>query len=339
MRRIKIEDAVGMVLAHDITRIVPGKFKGVGFKKGHVIREEDIQSFLELGKQHLYVFDLPPNHIHEDDAAIRIAKAICSDAVEWTKPSEGKSSITSKQDGLLKINTAGLLKINNIGEIIVSTLRNNNPCKKNQVVAATRIIPLSIPDQQIGILEKYAMENDPIINILPFRKLSVGAIVTGTEIYKEIITDEFDRYMGNKIRKSGCELKKKILVPDDTGQIAWAVNELIGLGCDLIITTGGLSVDPDDVTKSGIMQAGAKLIKYGAPVLPGAMFLYAVLGETPILGLSACVYYHPITIFDIIFPRILAGDKITADEIAGMGHGGLCMNCAECRFPVCSFGR
>jgi len=339
MKKVRVEDAVGMVLPHDITRIIPGKFKGVGFKKGHVIREKDIPELLKLGKQNIYVLHLSAAHVHEDAAALRIARAVSGRNLRWTEPKEGKSGLLSEIDGLLKIDVKGLLQINRIGGIIISTLKNNFPCKAGQTVAATRIIPLIIASKKIERLEALGAKFSPLIQVLPFRKLKVGAVVTGSELYDGLIKDEFDRYVGTKIGTYGSQVVRKILLPDDPGRIADAVRELAGERCDLIVTTGGLSVDPDDVTRIGIQRAGAKIDYYGTPILPGAMFLYAHLDWTPIMGLPACVYYHGTTVFDLMLPRILADDAPTAVEIAAMGHGGLCMNCRECRYPVCPFGK
>jgi len=339
MKKVKVENAVGMVLAHDMTRIIPGKFKGVGFKKGYIVQEEDVSELLKLGKKHLYVLNLSANHLHEDDAALRIARAICGKLLHWTDPSEGKSNIISEADGIVKVDRAALLKINKLGKIIVSTLKNNFPVQKDQIVAATRIIPLTLNVKKIERLENVAKKQHPVISIKPYRQLNVGAVVTGSEIYDGIIRDEFDKYVGKKVSAYGSRIVKKILVPDKVAAIAKAVSELMDLGCDLILTTGGLSVDPDDVTRQGVKKIGAEIVAYGAPVLPGAMFLYARLKGAPILGLPACVYYHESTIFDLIFPRVLAGDRISKNEIAEMGHGGLCLNCDRCQFPVCPFGK
>jgi hypothetical protein len=319
MKKVKVENAIGMVLAHDITRIIPGKFKGVGFKKGHIVQEKDIRELKKLGKNHIYVLNLSANKLHEDDAALRIAWAISGDQLHWTEPVEGKSSIISNVKGIVKVNPAVLLKINKLGQIIVSTVRNNFPCQEGQIIAATRIIPLTISTKKIERLELLVQNQHPVINVMPYRKLNVGAVVTGSEIYEGIIQDEFDKYVGKKVTDYGSRVLKKILTPDNPVAIGSAVAQLRDLGCDLILTTGGLSVDPD--------------------VLPGAMFLYAKLEGTPILGLPACVYYHESTIFDLTFPRVLAGDEITKNEIAQMGHGGLCLDCAKCQFPVCPFGK
>ena len=339
MKKIRVEDAVGTVLAHDMTRIVPGRFKGVGFKKGHVVTSADIPELHKIGKAHLYVLELSEDELHEDAAALRIAPAISGANLRWSAPSEGKSNIQCTCDGLLQVNAAGLREINKLGNLIVSTLKSGTPCRKGQTVAATRIIPLTIPRERIEALEALAAAAAPVLAVKPFRPLRFGAVVTGSELYDGLIKDEFDHYVGRKAVDYGCRYIRKILVPDDPERIAAAVGELLTLGCELILTTGGLSVDPDDVTRMGIRRAGAEIVSYGSPILPGAMFLYARLEGAVILGLPACVYYHPATVYDLMLPRVLAGETIDADTIADMGHGGLCLNCPECRFPVCPFGR
>lgn len=339
MKKINIEDAVGTVLAHDMTRIVRGKFKGVGFKKGHVVKKEDIPELLKIGKRSLYVLNLSKNQLHEDDAALRIASAVSGSRLEWTEPREGKINIISKVDGLFKVEIQNLLKVNKLGSIILATLKNNFPCKKGQIVASTRIIPLVIPAKKIEQLEKLIHQTEPILRVKQFKKMKVGAVVTGSEIYNGLIKDDFDPTIGRKIKNSGCDVVKKIIVSDDIESISNAVLELKDFGCELIVITGGLSVDPDDVTRQGVARAGAEISFYGSPVLPGAMFMYALLGNIPVLGLPACVFYFKQTVFDLILPRVLAGEIIFEEDIAQMGHGGLCMNCKVCHFPVCSFGR
>lgn len=339
MKKVNVEKAVGMILAHDLTRIIPGKFKGPGFRKGHVVRREDIPELLKIGKRHLYVLDYPSSHLHEDEAALRIASAVSGPGLRWTDPVEGKSNIVGSVDGLFKVNVPYLTRINKSANLIVSTLKNNFPVKKGQIVAATRIIPLTIIKTRIERLEKIAQSGKPVLQVLAYRKLKVGAVVTGSEIYQGLVPNEFDRYVGCKVQEYGSEVIETILVPDDSREIATAIGRLKDIGCELIIATGGLSVDPDDVTCQGVRRSGAKIVVYGSPILPGAMFLYARLDDIPILGLPACVYYHPATVFDLVLPRILAGETITKKEIAEMGHGGLCLNCKKCSFPVCPFGK
>ena len=339
MKQIKIEDAVGTILAHDMTRIIPGQFKGVGFKKGHCITKADLPELLKIGKHHVFVLELSDGELHEDDAALRIAPAISGANLEWTPPVEGKSNIRSQCSGLLKVNVEGLREINKIGDLIVSTLKTGTPVAKGKTVAATRIIPLTTKTERIERVEAIAAECAPILTVKPYKVMRFGAVVTGSEIYEGLIKDGFDQFVGAKAVQYGCEYIKKILTPDDPEKIAAAVTELRDLGCDLILTTGGLSVDPDDVTRMGVRQAEAELIAYGSPILPGAMFLYACLGDAVILGLPACVYYYPTTVYDLMLARVLVGEEITADTIADMGHGGLCQNCPECCYPNCSFGR
>jgi hypothetical protein len=339
MKTIPVEESIGTVLAHDITRIVPGQSKGAGFKKGHVVTEEDIPRLLEIGKRHLYVLDLPDSHLHENEAALLIARAISDNSIEYSQPHEGKSSLSAKQAGLLKIDPDALLKINRLDDIIVATIKTNQVCRAGQIVAGTRIIPLVIEKTAIERLEQIASQTGPVIRVLPFSRPKVGAVVTGSEIYDGLIADRFDDFVLPKLGALGCGLVKKIHTPDDAEAIAMALKELKSLGCGLIVTTGGLSVDPDDVTRQGVRQAGARTLFYGTPVLPGAMFLLADLDGVPVMGLPACVYYHPTTLFDLLLPRVLAGEAIDKDHIAAMGHGGLCLQCEKCRYPVCPFGK
>jgi len=317
MKKLKVEDAVGTVLAHDMTRIIRGKFKGVGFKKGYVIQKKDVPELLKIGKQTLYVLDLGNDQLHEDDAAKRIASAISDQDLEFSEPREGKINISTKHAGLLKINVDALLQVNKMESIIVATLKNNFPCKKGEIIAGTRIIPLTIPTENIEVLETLTKKTGTLLSVKPYKSLKIGAVVTGSEVFNGLITDDFGPSVGKKITDAGCTLVKKIIVPDEVTAISNAILELKKLGCEMIITTGGLSVDPDDVTRQGVIRTGATVTFYGSPVLPGAMLMVSRLADIPIISLPACVFYYKQTV----------------------GHGGLCMNCKVCHYPVCSFGR
>jgi molybdenum cofactor synthesis domain-containing protein len=339
MKQIRIEDAVGMALGHDVTQIIPGKFKGPRFRRGHLIREEDIPEFLKIGKEHVYVMELEVGTIHEDDAAVRLGRAFAGRSINIEGPSEGKVSFHSKINGILKINLPLLNRINLSRNVILSTLHRHTPCVPGMAVGATRIISLTAPEKQIEKVESWCRKNGSVIEILPYRTMNISVVVTGSEFFHGRTEDRFDARVGKKIAHFGSRVLKKRVVPDDIYQISKAVSELNGDEVDLILVTGGLSVDPDDVTRKGIQKAGTKIIFYGTPVLRGAMFLYGMLGDKPILGLPACVFHHNATLFDLIFPRILAGDTLTRREINLLGHGGFCLNCVSCHFPVCPFGK
>jgi len=339
MKKIKIEDAVGMILGHDVTQIIPGKYKGPRFKRGHLIRQGDIPEFLKIGKEHIYVMDLKPGIIHEDDAALRLGRAFAGRNIEIKGPSEGKVTFHSKINGVFEINLPLLNRINLSRNIILSTIHRHTPCVSGMALGATRIISLTAPEKQVRTVETWVKEEGPALEILPYRKLNVGVVITGNEIYRGRIKDRFDDRVGKKINKFGSRVMKKVVVPDDAHKISQALLKLHNESVDIILVTGGLSVDPDDVTRAGINKAGTKIIFYGTPVLPGAMFLYGRLGEKPVLGLPACVFYHSATLFDIVFPRILAGQVLTRKEISLLGHGGFCQNCHPCHFPICPFGK
>jgi len=340
MKEVRVEDAVGMVLGHDVTKIVPGEFKGPGFRKGHVIKREDISDFLNLGKEHVYVIELKAGEIHEDDAALRLARAFSGTGIEWVGPREGKMSLLAKHDGLLSINVPFLEKVNSQKGIALSTLHDNTPSKKGMVVAATRIIPLAISERVILRVESlFGRREIRIVSVLPYQRKKIGVLVTGNEIYRGRIQDRFDDYVGVKVNRYGSTIIKKMVAPDEETFISQSLKELVEAGSDLILVTAGLSVDPDDVTLAGIRRAGADVKVHGSPVMPGSMFVYAHLGHIPVLGLPACVFHHKTTVFDLVFPRVLVGREITRKDIVRLGHGGLCLECSQCRYPVCPFGK
>ncbi|WP_371379960.1 molybdopterin-binding protein [Sporomusa aerivorans] len=337
MQMVRVEDAIGNVLCHDITRIVPGEFKGEAFKKGHVICEQDIPTLLKLGKEHLYVWKLKAGFLHENDAGLRIARAVAGHGLALSEPSEGKVNLIAKHDGLLTINEEFLTGINSIEEIVVATRNHNRPVKQGDKVAGVRVIPLMIDEQKIQMVEEIGQKVE-VAAVTPYRSYKVGVITTGSEVYHGRIQDKFGPVVKAKVAGFGCKVLQHILVPDDAAKIAQAVNALIANGAELILTTGGMSVDPDDVTPSGIKKAGAQIVTYGAPVLPGSMLMVAYIGKVPVLGLPGCVMYHKTTVFDLLLPLVLAERRITRPLIVKLGLGGMCLECDVCQYPACSFG-
>lgn len=338
MKTVRVEESVGMVLCHDITKIVPGEFKGRAFKKGHIIRPEDVPMLLSLGKDRIYVWDTKNgDEVHEDEAGMRLAQAVRGEGVSLTEPAEGKVHLVAEHDGMCNIDEDLLFQINLIDDMVIATRNNNRPVKKGDVVAGVRVVPLMIENEKLRRAEEIA-RGKKVISVLPFRKYRVGMVITGNEVYYGRIKDRFSPVIKKKVEDYGSEVISQVIVPDDAERIAAAVREMISRGANLIMTSGGMSVDPDDVTPKGIKQTGAKIISYGAPVLPGAMMLVAYLDEIPIMGLPGCVMYYKTTIFDLLLPLVMSGQKITRSMIARLGLGGLCLNCESCRYPQCSFG-
>jgi len=339
MKTIPVTQAVGTVLAHDITEIRPGEFKGRAFKKGHIVRQEDICHLQRLGKEHLFVLHIAEDEMHEDDAAYAIGKALMGDGVTMEgEPKEGKISIIAKRDGLLKIDRDALLEFNMLGEVMCATLHDNTVVKKGQTVAGTRAIPLVVKKNIVNAAVAIGMGRT-IVQVKETKKLKVGVVITGNEVYHGRIKDAFAPIITKKIEEIDGALVGVYYAPDDKSFIANRLRELMNAGADLLITTGGMSVDPDDVTRFAIRELGALDITYGSAVLPGAMFLVAYLRDVPILGIPACGMYAKTTVFDIVLPRILAGERVCRRELAELGHGGLCMKCDMCRYPVCPFGK
>lgn len=338
-KSVPLEDAVGMMLAHDMTQIIPGEFKGPAFKKGHVIKEEDVSQLLDMGKQNIYVFDPNDGFLHENDAAIRIANAACGRGIRLTEPSEGRINFLSTASGLLKVNKEALLKINSVDDITFATIHGNQIVKPETGLAGTRIIPLATVEKNIAEVERICKEFYPVIDVTPFRNLKVGVVTTGSEVKSGRIKDKFGPVLKKKFANLNCDVIRQIFVDDDVEKTVAAINELINEGAELIALTGGMSVDPDDLTPSSIRATGAKVITYGAPVYPGAMFMLGYLGDIALVGLPGCVMYHKASIFELTVPMIVAGEEVTKEYISSLGHGGFCSSCKECRYPVCGFGK
>lgn len=341
---IPVEQAVGMVLPHDVTEIVKDVKKGVAFKKGHIIKPEDIEHLKRLGKEHIYVLSLSENEIHENEAAERFAAALAGENIIYTPgASEGKISLQAECDGLLKINKKQLLQFNMLGEVMCATLQTNTPVKKGETVAASRMIPLVGERQLIEKAVAILQHSDPIVQVKALPSLKVGMVITGNEVFYGRIEDRFEEVLRQKLTALGSSLSIVRKAPDDKETIAKEITHCCNEGAELIITSGGMSVDPDDVTREGILLAGAKNAVYGTPVLPGAMFLSGLLQkngrEISILGLPACGMFHKITVLDLVLPRVMTGEEIGRKEIAELGHGGLCRNCKYCQYPICNFGK
>jgi hypothetical protein len=339
-KKLAVADAVGTVLAHDITEIRPGEFKGRAFSKGHIVRPEDVEHLRRLGKENLYVLNIADDEMHEDDAAYALSRALMGEGVKIKgEPKEGKINIIADIDGLLKINKDALLEFNMLGDVMCATVHSNTVVRKNQTVAGTRAIPLivrkDVVQKAVGIGEK----SDGIIQVKEIRKPRAGIVITGNEVYLGRIKDAFAPIITEKIRAVDGDIVGIYYAPDDEAFIEARLRELIKAGADLLITTGGMSVDPDDVTRFAVRNIGATDIIYGSAVLPGAMFLVAYIDHIPVLGIPACGMYARTTIFDLVLPRVLAGEKVGRKEIAELGHGGLCLRCETCNYPVCPFGK
>jgi len=338
MKEISVIDAVGTVLAHDLTQILPGKFKGSKFKKGHIIRSEDIQVLLSMGKKHLFILEKGDHDVHEDEAALRIGKTIMGTGLTFEAKGEGKIEIYSAIDGLLKINKKVLEQIVDDDQIVLATIHENQMVSKGEKIAATRVIPLFVKEEVISRVEQLTKEVN-VVSVIPLQNLKVGIVTTGSEIYSGMIKDEFGPVLVKKFGKLGNEVIKQVFSDDDETMIASCIEEIINEGAELICVTGGMSVDPDDRTPLGIRKAGAEVVTYGASVLPGAMFMLAYIGKIPVVGLPGCVMYSRTSIFDLIVPRILAGEKPSKAEIKKLAYGGLCLGCKNCQYPMCGFGK
>ena len=339
MKLIRTEDAVGHVLCHDMTQIIKDQYKDARFRKGHIVTEEDIPVLLSMGKEHLYVWEMNENMVHENDAAERLLALCGQENMTRSEVKEGKIELKAACDGLFRVDSRRLVAVNSLEEIMIATRHGNTAVKKGDKLAGMRVIPLVIEEEKLKAAEATAGE-EPLLELLPYVKKTAAIIATGSEVKKGLIQDTFTPVVRDKLAAYGIETISITYSGDGVDNVAGAIAEARNTGADMILCTGGMSVDPDDNTPGGIKQSGARIVTYGAPVLPGAMFLLGYFEDgTPIMGLPGCVMYAGATIFDLALPRIAAGVEMTKADFAVMGEGGLCLGCKPCHWPNCPFGK
>ena len=337
MKKINVENAIGMTLCHDITEMKDG-FKGAAFKRGHIIREEDIPHLLDIGKRTIFVWEENVGEIHEDDCARRMAAMAPVEGAHYTGPSEGKVLLFADQRGMFRVNTQLLNRINAIGDITIATLPDHYPVEPGARLASMRIVPLVTQESQIIEAERLCAFQK-LLELLPYRNKKVGVIITGSEVYHGRIKDRFEPVIRSKMKQYPSEIVGITICDDDLDMIVGAARAHLEKGADLLIFTGGMSVDPDDLTPTAIRQLGADIITHGVPAQPGNMTLVAYLGDIPILGIPGAAISLPTTIFDVLLPQVFAGQRITKEELLNLAEGGLCQMCKTCHWPNCTFGR
>ncbi|HZG86148.1 molybdopterin-binding protein [Paenibacillus sp.] len=330
LKEVPVREAVGLRLGHDLTRIVPGEFKGRAFRKGHVIAAEDIPLLLDIGKEHIYIMDLPEGWVHEEDAALRMARAAAGDNVELSEPSEGKVMLKAAIPGLAKIDETFVHLANDIEHVVFSTIKTDAVVRAGASLAAARVVPLVVEEEIVARFEttaqqhRYRTNAAPIVAVKPFRALKAGVVTTGGEVFSGRIEDKFGPVLRDKLAALGSEIVEQRFSADNTESIAEQIRYFQGKNVDLILVTGGMSVDPDDRTPGAIKQAGADIVSYGTPMLPGSMMLFGYLpGGVPIFGLPGAVIYENFTSFDVLLPRVCAGERIERADIVKLGYGGL----------------
>ena len=339
MKLIKTEDAVGHVLCHDLTQIIKDQYKDARFRKGHIVTEADIPVLLSMGKEHLYVWEMSPGMVHENDAAERLYALCSNDGMARSEVKEGKIELRADRDGLFRVKSEQLLAVNSVDDVMIATRRGNTAVRKGDKLAGMRVIPLVIEEEKLRAAER-AAGSEPLLELLPYRLKTAAMVVTGSEVQQGRIQDTFTPVVREKLAAFGIETIAQTLSGDGVEHVAAGIAEMRAEGADLIVCTGGMSVDPDDNTPGGIRASGARIVTYGAPVLPGAMFLLGYFDDgVPILGLPGCVMYAGATIFDLVLPRIAAGVSVTRADIVSMGEGGLCLGCRPCHWPECPFGK
>ncbi len=337
MRKVKVEEAVGLTLCHDLTEMRDG-FKGAAFRRGHVITEADIPHMLDIGKRTVFVWEENAGEIHEEDAALRMAAMAPVEGAHYTAPSEGKVLLLADREGMFRVDTALLKEINSIGDITISTLPDHYPARPGMRLASMRIVPLVTKEEQI-IRAEALCKGRKLLNLLPYQPRKTGIIITGSEIYHGRIKDKFEAVARRKLAAYPGEVIGAAVCDDDLDMLVNTARDFLARGADFLIFSGGMSVDPDDLTPSAIRRLGCEVVTHGVPSQPGNMTLMAYLGDIPVMGVPGAAISLPTTIFDVMLPQVFAGVKFTHEELIGLGDGGLCQLCAACHFPNCTFGR
>ncbi len=339
MKLIKTTEAVGHVLCHDLTQIIKDEYKDARFRKGHIVTEEDIPVLLSMGKENLYIYEMTPGMVHENDAAERLLALCTNDHMTRSEVKEGKIELKAACDGLFRVNSEKLIAVNSQEDIMIATRKGNTPVKKGDKLAGMRVIPLIIEEEKLKKAEE-AAGDAPLLELLPYTKKTACIVTTGNEVKKGIIKDTFTPVVIDKLKAYGIETIATVQSGDGVENVRDAILDMRKMNPDIILCTGGMSVDPDDNTPGGIRATGASIVTYGAPVLPGAMFLLGYFDDgTCVCGLPGCVMYAGATIFDLVLPRIAAGVRVSRKDVVIFGEGGLCLGCKPCHYPNCPFGK
>ena len=332
MKVIKTTEAEGMVICHDITQIIKGVVKDTVFRKGHVVTKEDIPVLLSVGKDHLYVWEDDDNMLHENDGAEILCKMCKGENLTRSEVKEGKINLFAECDGILKINRPAMKAVNSFGQLMIASRFGDIPVKKGDHIAGTRIIPLAIEKEKMDRIQKQVEEitgGEPIFEVKEYKPKKVAIIATGNEVFYGRIEDTFTPVIVDKISQFGAEVFDHIILGDDDKKLTESILKYVEDGADMVICTGGMSVDPDDRTPLAIKNTGAEIVCHGSPVLPGAMFLlaYCSRGEgkpaVPVMGLPGGVMFAKNTVFDLVLPRTMADDRVTSEDIVNLGEGGL----------------
>ncbi|QSO51764.1 molybdopterin-binding protein [Alicyclobacillus curvatus] len=324
-REIPVEQAIGMALAHDLTRIVPGEFKGRAFAKGHIIHEEDVPVLLDIGKRFIYVLEIGDDELHENDAATLMAEALAGDGLEWGDVHEGKVVLKAGTDGMLWVNRDAVTEMNLTDGISITTRPSLIHVNKGTSVAGVRPIPLVIERSKVDRVVEIgngAKANRAVIDVISYKMKTAALVTTGSEIQSGRIQDKSGSVLREKLDGYGVQVVRQVFPGDEQAAIVKEIVSAAELGVDLILVTGGMSVDPDDRSPASIREAATQVVTYGTPMLPGSMLMLAYRGKTAIFGLPGAVLHDARTSFDVLLPRVLARMKVTKADIADLGVGG-----------------
>jgi len=332
---ISIEDAVGLPLAHDLTQVdAERQTKGARFRRGHLLAPEDLPVLRKMGRLNLSVLDLEEGEVHEDEAARSLADALCGEGLEIEGPEEGRCRLVSTRKGVARFDPEMVKRVNLDREWSFGTCPANAIVKPGSTVAAFRILPLAL---KRASLERAVRESSPF-SVRPFLPLGVGLVTTGSEIKAGLVKDAVCGKLLRKLEELGGSFAGQRFCGDGAEEIRESVRELLHAGADIVICTGGMSVDADDRTPEAIRSVADEVLFRGVPAMPGSNLMLARAGESWVVGAPACAAHDERTALDRLLIALFAGLGEEID-VKNWGIGGLCSRCRVCSFPDCDFAR
>jgi molybdopterin biosynthesis enzyme len=318
------DQAVGHILRHNLS----GPDGRKALSKGHRIAAGDLPQLAALGLEQVRVAVLEPGDVHENEAARRLAAAVCGPGVLARPPAASRVNLLAAADGIVRVDVAALLRINEIDGLTVATLPSHALARVRQRVATIKIIPFAVPEEELARAEAIGRAalaaRTSVIALSPLRQLDIGVILVGSRAARARIEAGVYPAIESRVVELGSRVLAVRYVESEEHVIAGTIGELRAAGAQLLIVAGETSImDRDDVTPQGIRLAGGRIEHYGAPVEPGNLLLLAYLDTLPVLGAPGCVRSRDVNIVDLLLPRLLAGEQITRRDIVELGHGGL----------------
>ena len=325
---LSVEQVAARILCHDV--VAAGPEGRVKLRKGQILTAADVPALRSYGGE-IHLIEMETGDVHEDEASMRLAHAICGQGTRLSGPVESQTHLRAAYRGLVQVKPDTLEAMNRLPDVSVFTVYDGQPVDEGKAVAATKVTPLAISGDVLRQAEEIAAGATPIVQVHSFLGRAVGVIVR--ERIAGAARDRFEAAIHRKLAWFGSPVLAIQYLPDDAESIAGALRDLIGAEPALILAAGVNSTDPLDLTLQALERVGASTERRGVPAHPGSTCWLAYAGEIPIFGLALCGMFSETTVLDLLLPRFLSGRSVRAGDIASFGHGGLLGKDMGFRFP------